>query len=65
MEAAPTSKSGSADVLSALGVNVLVTPQCTERCLAEIGICLCLLLFTTVQLLVSPASGVNLASIPP
>jgi anthranilate phosphoribosyltransferase len=36
---AATSKSGSADVLSALGVNVSAPPECTERCLAEIGIC--------------------------
>jgi len=36
---AATSKSGSADVLSALGVNVFAPPQCTELCLSEIGIC--------------------------
>ncbi len=36
---AATSRSGSADVLSALGVNVSVNPQISEKCLNEIGIC--------------------------
>lgn len=36
---AATSRSGSADVLTALGVNVSAEPQVTERCLNEIGIC--------------------------
>jgi len=36
---AATSRSGSADVLTALGVNVAVEPETTERCLNEIGIC--------------------------
>lgn len=36
---AATSRSGSADVLSALGVNVNAAPEVTERCLNEIGIC--------------------------
>ncbi len=36
---AATSQSGSADVLSALGVNPAVDAQAAERCLNEIGIC--------------------------
>ena len=36
---AATSKSGSADVLTALGVNVSASREQSERCLNEIGIC--------------------------
>jgi anthranilate phosphoribosyltransferase len=36
---AMTSKSGSADVLEALGVNISLTPDQAARCLEEIGIC--------------------------
>lgn len=36
---AATSKSGSADVLSALGVNVAASREISEECLNEIGIC--------------------------
>ncbi len=36
---AATSKSGSADVLAELGVNVTVEAQIAEKCLDEIGIC--------------------------
>ncbi len=36
---AATSKSGSADVLSALGVNVSVSRETSEKCLNEIDIC--------------------------
>ncbi len=36
---AATSKSGSADVLTALGVRVTTSPQTAEKCLNEIGIC--------------------------
>jgi anthranilate phosphoribosyltransferase len=36
---AATSKSGSADVLAELGVNVAVEKQIAEKCLEEIGIC--------------------------
>ena len=36
---AASSKCGSADVLSALGVNISVAPEVSERCLNEIGIC--------------------------
>lgn len=36
---AATSKSGSADVLTSLGVNVSVAPDISEKCLNEIGIC--------------------------
>ena len=36
---AATSKSGSADVLAALGVNVGASRETSERCLNEIGIC--------------------------
>ncbi len=36
---AATSRSGSADVLTALGVGVTAAPAVSERCLNEIGIC--------------------------
>ncbi len=36
---AASSRSGSADVLTALGVNVSAIPEISERCLNEIGIC--------------------------
>jgi anthranilate phosphoribosyltransferase len=36
---AATSRSGSADVLTALGVNVSVSPEISEACLNNIGIC--------------------------
>ena len=36
---AATSRSGSADVLTALGVNVGVAPEVSETCLNELGIC--------------------------
>ncbi|MDQ3322247.1 MAG: anthranilate phosphoribosyltransferase [Acidobacteriota bacterium] len=36
---AATSRSGSADVLSALGVNVSASKETSEKCLNEIGIC--------------------------
>jgi anthranilate phosphoribosyltransferase len=36
---AATSRSGSADVLTALGVNVSVSPETSETCLTDIGIC--------------------------
>ena len=36
---AATSRSGSADVLTALGVNVSTTPEVAEQCLNTIGIC--------------------------
>ena len=36
-----TSKSGSADVLAALGVNIEATVPTVERCLEEVGICFC------------------------
>lgn len=36
-----TSKSGSADVLQALGVNIAASVQTVERCLEELGICFC------------------------
>lgn len=36
---AATSRSGSADVLTALGVNVSAAPEISEECLNEIGIC--------------------------
>jgi anthranilate phosphoribosyltransferase len=36
---AASSRCGSADVLSALGVNVSAPPEVSERCLNEIGIC--------------------------
>ena len=36
-----TSKTGSADVLAALGVNVEADVQAVEHCLEELGICFC------------------------
>jgi anthranilate phosphoribosyltransferase len=36
-----TSKSGSSDVLAALGVNVDASVEIVERCLNELGICFC------------------------
>ncbi|MFN2513257.1 MAG: anthranilate phosphoribosyltransferase, partial [Pyrinomonadaceae bacterium] len=36
---AASSRSGSADLLSALGVNVIASPDVSERCLNEIDIC--------------------------
>jgi anthranilate phosphoribosyltransferase len=36
---AATSRSGSADVLTALGVHVTAAPEVSEKCLNEIGIC--------------------------
>ncbi len=36
---AASSRCGSADVLTALGVNVSVSPEISENCLNEIGIC--------------------------
>src|SRR4051812_40049952 len=36
---AATSRSGSADVLTALGVNVAAAPEVSENCLNELGIC--------------------------
>ena len=36
---AATSRSGSADVLTALGVHVTAAPEISEQCLNEIGIC--------------------------
>jgi anthranilate phosphoribosyltransferase len=36
---AATSRSGSADVLTALGVQVAAQPEVSEKCLNEIGIC--------------------------
>jgi anthranilate phosphoribosyltransferase len=36
---AATSRSGSADVLAALGVNVAAAPEVSERCLNELGVC--------------------------
>jgi len=36
---AASSKCGSADVLTALGVNIAVAPEVSERCLNELGIC--------------------------
>ncbi len=36
-----TSRSGSADVLIRLGVNVEAEVPCVERCLDELGICFC------------------------
>ena len=38
---AATSRSGSADVLAALGVNVEAGVACVEACLDELGICFC------------------------
>jgi anthranilate phosphoribosyltransferase len=36
-----TSKSGSADVLAALGINIEAPVPVVERCLSELGICFC------------------------
>mgnify|MGYP000274199783 CR=1 FL=1 len=36
-----TSRSGSADVLAALGVNIEASPDCVQRCLDELGIGFC------------------------
>ena len=36
---AATSRSGSADVLTALGVNVSAAPEVSEKCLNDIGVC--------------------------
>src|SRR5437764_15051443 len=36
---AATSRSGSADVLAALGVHTTAAPEVSERCLNEIGVC--------------------------
>jgi anthranilate phosphoribosyltransferase len=36
---AASSRSGSADVLSALGVNIMAAPEVSQNCLNEIGIC--------------------------
>jgi anthranilate phosphoribosyltransferase len=36
---AASSRSGSADVLTALGVNVSAAPQISEKCLNELGMC--------------------------
>jgi anthranilate phosphoribosyltransferase len=36
---AASSRCGSADVLTALGINVSVSPEISERCLNEIGMC--------------------------
>lgn len=36
-----TSKSGSADVLAELGVNLNATVGCVEACLDELGVCFC------------------------
>ncbi len=36
-----TSRTGSADVLAALGVNISADAACVERCLDELGICFC------------------------
>ncbi len=36
-----TSRTGSADVLAALGVNISADVACVERCLNELGICFC------------------------
>ena len=38
---AVTSRTGSADVLAALGVNIQAEIDCVERCLDELGICFC------------------------
>ena len=38
---AASSRSGSADVLAVLGVNVEAGVACVERCLDELGICFC------------------------
>jgi anthranilate phosphoribosyltransferase len=46
-----TSRSGSADVLAALGVHIEAGVACVERCLDELGICFCFapLLHTAMQ----------------
>jgi len=36
-----TSVSGSSDVLSALGVNIMASPEVVAACLEELGICFC------------------------
>jgi anthranilate phosphoribosyltransferase len=36
-----TSRTGSADALAALGVNIAADVACVERCLDELGICFC------------------------
>ena len=36
---AATSRSGSADVLAALGINVTAPPEVSENCLNELGVC--------------------------
>ena len=38
---AVTSRTGSADVLAALGVDIQAEINCVERCLDELGICFC------------------------
>ena len=38
---AVTSRTGSADVLAELGVNIAADLMCVERCLEELGICFC------------------------
>jgi anthranilate phosphoribosyltransferase len=38
---AASSRSGSADVLTVLGVNIEADVACVERCLDELGICFC------------------------
>ncbi len=38
---AATSRSGSADVLTALGVNIEANTACVENCLETLGICFC------------------------
>ena len=38
---AVTSQSGSSDVLSELGVNLMAIPEQMEKCLEELGICFC------------------------
>ena len=38
---AATSRSGSADALAALGVNIEADVACVERCLDELGVCFC------------------------
>lgn len=38
---AVTSQSGSSDVLSELGVNLMAVPEQMEKCLEELGICFC------------------------
>jgi anthranilate phosphoribosyltransferase len=38
---AVTSRTGSADVLAALGVNIAAEIACVEHCLDELGVCFC------------------------